>query len=183
MVTGSAFKKFSTDFARNILSNFIADISKQESFAKIHLQLCAIVLIINSQKRKVQVEVFRQLCTDTYIEIRKSFPWAVISPSVHRILGHSWERIHMNREFGLGNESEEGLEALNKLIRYYRSKGSRTTSTEANFTDTFNHLWRLTSPILVDMEREKRKRKPKVKILQEIEHLKESLFFEEPFTE
>jgi hypothetical protein len=179
MVTGTSFKKFCTDFARNILVNFIKDKSKQDSFKKIHLQLCAVVLLLNSQKRKIQLDVFRALCTDTYLEIRKSFPWAIISPSIHRILGHSWERIEMNQYFGLGNESEEGLEALNKMIRYYRARGSRTISTEANFTDTFNHLWRLTSPLIAEMEREKRRRTPKLKVMQEIEALVESLFSEE----
>jgi len=178
MVTGSAFKKFSTDFSRNILTNLIQDQSKQDQFQKIHLQLCAIVLLLNSQKRKIQVEAFRALCTATYIEIIRAFPWAVISPSLHRILGHSWERIQMNEDFGLGNESEEGLEALNKLIRYYRARGSRTISTEANFTDTFHHLWRLTSPKIVEMEREKRRRIPRLKVLQEIETLTESFFVE-----
>jgi hypothetical protein len=133
MVTGGAFKKFSTDTARSILANFIKDESKQESFKKIHLQICAVVLVLNSQKRKIQTEKLRTVCTDTNLEIRKTFPWAILSPSLHRILGHSWERVQMNGMFGLGSESEEGLEATNKLIRFYRAHSSRTTSTEAIF--------------------------------------------------
>ena len=73
----------------------------------------------------------------------------------------------MNGMKGLGSESEEGLEAFNKLIRFYRAHSSRTISTEANVSDTFNHLWRLTSPLIAEMEREKRKRTPKLKVLQE----------------
>ena len=179
MVTGESFKKFSSDSAREVLADFIKDISKQEAFKDIHLQTCAIVLVINSQKRKVMIDIFRELCINTYLKMRKAFPWAIISPSLHRILGHSWERIDMNSKFGLGNESEEGLEALNKLIRYYRARGSRTISTEANFTDTYNHLWRVSSPLIADMEREKRKRIPKLKVMTEIESLTNSLFFEE----
>jgi hypothetical protein len=85
----------------------------------------------------------------------------------------------MNGNFGLGNESEEGLDAFNKLIRYYHAQGSRTTSTEANFTVTYNHLWRMSSPLIAQMERDKRKRKPKLKILTEIEALVEQFFTEE----
>ena len=179
MVTGGSFKKFSTETARVTLTQFIKDDSKKESFAKIHLQLCAIVLVINSQKRKIKGDSFRVLCTDTYLEIRKTFPWAIISKSLHRILGHSWERIQMNGMKGLGSESEEGLEAFNKLIRFYRAHSSRTISTEANVSDTFNHLWRLTSPLIAEMEREKRKRTPKLKVLQELDSLIVSLFVSE----
>ena len=47
----------------------------------------------------------------------------------------------MNGGFGLGDMSEEGLEALNKLIRQMRAKGARKDSTPNNFRDTYNHLW------------------------------------------
>ena len=52
MVTGESFKKFSSDSAREVLADFIKDISKQEAFKDIHLQTCAIVLVINSQKKE-----------------------------------------------------------------------------------------------------------------------------------
>ena len=53
-----------------------------------------------------------------YLNIVETFPWAVISPSVHRILAHSWEKIEINDSFGFGGESEEG-----RLVRVAGKKG------------------------------------------------------------
>ena len=106
------------------------------------------------------------------------FPWAVVSPSIHRILAHAHEVIDLNEGFGLGDESEEGLEALNKQIRRMREHGSRKDSTRNNFQDTFHHLWDRSRPTIVEMER-KIIKKPKIIISTEIEALVESLFLEE----
>ena len=37
------------------------------------------------------------------------FPWVVVTPSVHRILAHSWEVVLLNHSFGLGSQSEEEI--------------------------------------------------------------------------
>lgn len=125
------------------------------------------------------MEKLRKLVTEVNLKIVQLFPWAVVSPSVHRILAHCWEIIMLNDGYGLGGESEEGLEALNKYIRERREHGSRKDSTENNFTDTFNHLWDRSRPTIVEMERKIKTRKPKVLIATEIEALVESLFLEE----
>ena len=58
------------------------------------------------------------------------FQLSAISSSVHRILAHSWEVIEMNGGFGLGDVSEEGLEALNIQQTYsMRNHGARKNST------------------------------------------------------
>ena len=143
------------------------------------LGLCATVKIINSQKRKVNVEKVRQLSKEVYMKLVISFPWAVISPSVHRILAHSWEVIEQNNGFGLGNQSEEGLEALNKFIRSFRARGARKDSTVNNFSDTLNHMWDRSRPIILDMERKITKKKQKVIISTEIEAAVNNLFEED----
>ena len=83
---------------------------------KVHLGLCSIVKVINSQKRKIDTSAVKQLGISILLEIAESFSWAAASPSIHRILGHSWERIELNGGYGLGDISEEGLEALDKFI-------------------------------------------------------------------
>ena len=72
---------------------------------------------------------------EVYLGLVNGFPWAVISPSVHCILAHNWEVIGLNG----GDQSEEGLEALNKLIRQMRAKRARKDSNVHNFRDTFYH--------------------------------------------
>ena len=140
MVTGSAFQCFSSDSSRAFLCSLVEE-NIREDFNLILLGLCASVKIINSQKRKVNIQRLREVAREVYSKIVVVFPWAVVSPSVHRILAHSWEVIQMNNGYGLGGESEEGLEALNKYIRNLKEHGARKNSTENNFKNTYNQLW------------------------------------------
>ena len=71
------------------------------------------------------------------------------------------------------------MEALNKWIRRLRVSGSRTVSTVLNFSDTFNHLWDRSRPIIVDMERHIKRKNTKVIVGTEIESLVLSLFLED----
>ena len=99
----------------------------RESLKSILLGLCATVKVIKSQKRKVTKEVHLLLC--------HTFDWAVVSPSVHRVLAHAWKVISLKDGFCLGGLSEEGLEALseeglealNKHIREMRDSGPGRT--------------------------------------------------------
>ena len=119
LVEGNTFKRFSSDFTRQVIVELVNDDIK-DGLKEIHLGLCVAVNVINSQKRQVNVVKFREMTKLVYTNIVHLFPWAVVSPSVHRILGHAWERIEQNGGYGLGNVSEEGLEALNKWIRRFR---------------------------------------------------------------
>ena len=74
---------------------------------------------------------------------------------MHRLLADSAEKIELNGNKGLGSESEEGAEAIDKLIRYLREHGSRKVSSEANFHDTFVHLWKRSLPAIVALNRDK----------------------------
>ena len=67
------------------------------------LGLCALVKVINSQKRRVDVERVRELGKEVNLKIIELFPWAAISPSVYRILAHSWEVMELNGGHGLGD--------------------------------------------------------------------------------
>ena len=91
--------------------------------------LCAVITIANSQKQRVNTQKLQVLSSFFLLRIVEKFLWAMISPSVHRILSHGCERILMNGGFGLGAESEEGIEALNKWIKMLSEKGFRKTNT------------------------------------------------------
>ena len=164
MVTGKSFQKFSSDAGRAFIVSLMND-DDQEAFQLILLGLSATVKVINSQKRRVNIEKVRELTQDVYLAIVEHFPWAAVSPSVHRILAHSWEVMELNNGFGLGDLSEEGLEALNKRIRSRREHGARKDSTENNFRDCYNDMWDSSRPniaLLVAMEREIQQKKSKV---------------------
>ena len=88
-------------------------------------------------------------------------------------------RKKLNNSFGLGNLSEEGLEALNKYGRSRRETGARKDCTLHNFTDTFNHMWDMSRPTIVEMARQINRRSPSLHIMTEIEALVETPFLEE----
>lgn len=178
MVTGNAFHKLATDTSREFVCTLVEE-DIQEEFRNILIGLCAAVKIVNSQKRKVNVEKFRDMTLEVYVKLMQCFPWCAVSPSVHRILAHSWEVIELNDSHGLGNLSEEGLEALNKYIRSRRETGARKDSTMHNFMDTFNHLWDRSRPTIVEIARKIKRRTPKLMVMTEIEALVESLFLED----
>ena len=178
MIAGNAFKTFASDKARLVICNMLEG-EESEAMREIHLGLCAIVKILNSQKRLVNVISLRELSVEVYLKIVETFPWAVISQSVHRILAHGADRIEMNGCCGLGDIGEEGSEALNKYVRKADSSGSRQDSSLHRFTDIYNHLWDRSRPKIVAMERNIIRRKLKVIVSTEIECLVNSLFLEE----
>ncbi len=176
---GNNFARFSSDSVRKFLVTLLDDESKKEDFDFIFLHLCALVRILNTQQRKINITRFKTVSTEVYKTILKAFPWCAISPSIHRVLAHGWEVCEINEGMGPGNLSEEGSEGMHKFIRYLREHGARKTSTLDNFTDTFNKLWRLSSPIIVSMDRERRRNKTgKLVFPSEIDTLVETLFDE-----
>ena len=60
-----------------------------------------------------------------------------------------------------------------------RSRGARKDSTLNNFTDTYNHLWDRSRPVIVEMERKIKRRPAEVVVGTEIESMVESMFLEE----
>ena len=72
--------------------------------------------------------------------------WISITPTVHKLLGHSWEMIESNDECRLKCPDESGLEETNKVLRSIRSKLSRKISQSSNLQDTFTRLWMRSDP-------------------------------------
>ena len=99
-----------------------------------------------SSKERVDVEKFKHFCTDLYVYLLESFkcvtnkhlpgPWISITPSLHKVLTHSWELIENNDGYGLGSLDESGLEGCNKILRHVRTNLSRKQSQKSNLVDT-----------------------------------------------
>ena len=86
--------------------------------------------------------------------ILESFPWASITPTLHKLLAHSEELIsESNSGFGLKEFSEEGTEACNKLVRKYRETLARKDSFETNIMDIFVRLASQSDPVSVSYRR------------------------------
>ena len=93
----------------------------------LHKQLSAVMRIISSQ-RKVDVDLFEQLCMDISLNIVDNFPWVRLNHTLHGTIQHSTELIKLNSGYELGAYSEKGLEANNKDIRNFLLTHSRKTS-------------------------------------------------------
>ena len=111
------------------------------------MNLSVILRIFNSNQ-EVETDKLDILCKQTYELILTTFPWASITPSLHKILAHCTELIRdCNGGYGLKEYSEEGLEACNKLIRRYRKHLSRRNSFSLNIRDVFVRLLSQSDPL------------------------------------
>ncbi|KAI6653932.1 hypothetical protein LOD99_3108 [Oopsacas minuta] len=109
----------------------------------------AILRVYNSSRR-VDTEELALVCSNIYQSILCAFPWANVSPTLHKLLAHAPEIIStFNDGHGLENLSEEGLEASNKYIRRYRDRLARKFSFEENLKDVFVRLISHSDPMLL----------------------------------
>ena len=100
--------------------------------------MLSVILRVLSCKRKVDVDSFKSYCTELYKLLIEDFPrvtfkhlpgpWISITPSLHKLLAHSWELILTNEEYGLGSLDESGLEGNNKISQGIRTRLSRKNS-------------------------------------------------------
>ena len=125
-------------------------------------QSLSVILRVLSSKKKVNIEEFRNICTELYLFLLKNFPritnchlpdpWISITPTLHKVLAHSWELIEFNDGECLGNLDESGLEGCNKILRRIRINLSRKSSQNSNLVDTLTRMWTGSDP-LVNQER------------------------------
>ena len=116
----------------------------------IHINLSVILLIYNSD-REINTERIDVLCKETYESIVIHFPWANITPSLHKLLTHCSELIRScNNCHGMKDFS---VEVCNKLIRKYREHLARKFSFSSNTRDIFIRLLCNNDPVLNTLEK------------------------------
>ena len=110
------------------------------SFTTLHTNLAVILRIYNSDKI-INEKSFEIICKDTYQLIFDHYPWANVTPTLHKILAHSVElMVRYNEGRGIKAFSEEGLESCNKYIRRYREILAQKRNFEDNIRDVFVRL-------------------------------------------
>ena len=120
--------------------------------AELHKNLGAILRIICCSE-KIDVSAFRQLTCATNLLIIRKFPWAEINFTLHGALSHSADLIELNNGYGLGELSEEALEANNKYIRIYASTRARKTSADDQCQDVMARLLERSDPFLRELSK------------------------------
>ena len=125
----------------------------REKISVIQNNLSAILRIYNCS-HEIQTDKLESLSKETYELILTSFPWANITPSLHKLLAHCTELIReCNNGYGLKEYSEEALESCNKLIRRFREHLSRKNSFTSNIRDVFTRLLSQSDPVLSSYRR------------------------------
>ena len=67
--------------------NSLIPLEHHDALKIIHINLSVILRVFNSDE-EVNTERLAVLCTETYVSIVISFPWANITPSLHKLLAH-----------------------------------------------------------------------------------------------
>ena len=104
--------------------------------------------------KKISIQRYHKFCNNVYHYLVSEMPRVSVTPTVHKVLGHSWELIELNSCFGLGTLDESGMEGCHKILRNVRTNLSRKQSQQANMTDTIRRLWLSSDPV-INQERQK----------------------------
>ena len=105
---------------------------------------------------KVNPEEVKDVGYELMIFHKQSFPWAMISPSVHQMCAHSWELFVLTGGTPIAKYSEQSGESWNKFIRAYKSgtsSKSRQMSVQLNTHDIFCRLMIRTHPLIATKKR------------------------------
>ena len=70
---------------------------------------------VAASKGKVKVLKLRQFCQDYHLFLVTTWPWILMSESVHRLVDHLWELVLLNSNCGLATHSEQSLESTHKV--------------------------------------------------------------------
>ena len=130
----------------HVIVDFFEDEKWKNVFRRYTTHLSIMLRVISSSKN-VNVERYKVFCQDLYVFLIESFPriinkhlsrpiWISMTPTDHRVLGHSWELIELNGGVGLGSLDEAGMEGCHKLLRNKRTRLSRKIRQQANLIDT-----------------------------------------------
>ena len=117
-------------------------------------QMLTVILRVFSSSESVNVDEYKAYCLTLYNHVLTAFldssgsSWVSISPTLHKLLAHSWELISLNDGEGLQRLDESGLEGCNKILRAVRTRQARKTLQEACNADCLGRMWVGSDPVL-----------------------------------
>lgn len=96
------------------------------------------ILLCFKTKKKIDLDKLEKLCFKTYEDHYTIYPWARLSPTVHKLLRHGCE---IARQFSLpiSYYSEDSSEAWHKHNRRNMRDHARQSSCVNRITDVFNY--------------------------------------------
>ena len=154
-----ADKFFSIDHRENICS-IIKKTSDREAFSTLlgyFNKVLSITQRVDPSFGRVNPEKFKKLSYALMIYHKQSFPWGMISPSVHQMCAHSWELFVLTDGTPIAIYSEQSGEAWNKYIRAYKSGSAaraRQSSIKMNTRDIFTRMMIQSHPTIAAKKRQ-----------------------------
>ena len=120
-----------------------------DNILKLHNYISAILRVVSSIHRKIDLGLFEKHCVTTSLFIAENFPWVQLNHTLHGLIQHSCELIAINGGYGLGELSEEGLESNNKDIRKFLELLSRKNCPVKQLHDVMSRLLERSHPLIV----------------------------------
>ena len=103
---------------RDIIADCVMEKPK-EIVRQLHKKISILLRVVSSCSKKVYIQKLAQLTTKTSLLIAKELKWVDSSWTLHGLLHHSLQLVHLNGGWALGFLSEEVLESNNKFVRQY----------------------------------------------------------------
>lgn len=113
----------------------------------------SVILRVMSTGSKIKVDEFTELCLSLYLQILTELPWVSVTPTLHKLLAHSWELIQLNNGNGLKCRCEEGIEANNERLQMMKTKLARKNNQLSNLHDIFRRLWLGSDPLVSEQRK------------------------------
>ena len=157
--SGGIAERFFSSESREDICSLILNQNHREAYSKL-LELYNVVLSVCQNvdpAKRVIASKIGALCTELMVFEKKSFPWAMLSPSVHSMCGHNPELFRITEGSPIAIYSEQGSEAWNKFIRSFKSgpaARARQTSIQENILDIFNRMLIKSHPEVASRKRQ-----------------------------
>ena len=142
--TGPLAKQWFSPELRDQICSIIDDPVDREGYSELLQKFNIICTVVQQVQNKVDPAKVRALGHDLMVFHKETFPWAMISPTVHTMCAHYWELFDINNGDPIAVYSEQSGEHWNKHIRNFKSGAAcraRQQNIQANTRDIFVRIF------------------------------------------
>lgn len=117
----------------------------------------AYVILAFKQKAMVDQQKLKEYATQTCKLIFEKYPWAEITPSLHKLLIHGVD-IQENLDLPVSFYAEDASESGHKYYRNNATSHARQTSRKDRLKDVFNRATYCSDPLISNIYQQKRQK-------------------------
>lgn len=133
-----------------------SELAKVLSIDKELVQRLAFIILAFKQKEGINLNKLEIYCTETYKHYFRTYPWAKLNPTVHKMLRHG---VAIARQFplSLAYFAEDAAESMHKCYRKNSLSHARQNSRANRLKDVFNRSIDFSDPLISMIYLDKRK--------------------------